>query len=115
MTITYGLCNKATKTKIVLGATYKMDCQDRDLIELLKRVHTVCFKSNNGGLSFGPYKQVVAVKSINNYSNIKPHEPHGFKKEVKIKYDAVKVVVEKFPNGTGAMIELLRAEIPALD
>ena len=52
---------------------------------------------------------------MNSYSNNKPHDPQGFKEEVNIKYNAVKAVVRKFPNGTGVMIELLRAEVPTLD
>ena len=55
------------------------------------------------------------MKSTNNYSNNKPHDPHGFKEEVKIKYDDVNTVVGKFPNRTGVMIKLLRAAVPALD
>ena len=50
-------------------------------------MRTVCFGSDDGGLSYGPYKQVVAVKSMNNYTNKKPNEPHGFKEQVKIKYE----------------------------
>ena len=82
MTIIYGLCNEATKTRINLGGTYKIDCQDGNLIELLKQALIVCFRSNDGGLSFGHYNQVVVVKLMNNYSNNKPHNPHGFKEEV---------------------------------
>ena len=52
---------------------------------------------------------------MNNYSNNKPHDPHGFRGEVKIKYDAVKVVVERFSNGTGAVIKLLGAAVPTRD
>ena len=52
---------------------------------------------------------------MDNYSNNKPYYPYDFKKEVKIKHDAIKVVVENFPNGIGAMMELLRAVVPALD
>ena len=52
---------------------------------------------------------------VENFSNNKPYDPHGFKEEIKIKFNAVKAVVEKFPNGTGAMMELLKAEVPALD
>ena len=85
-----------------------------NLTKLLKQVHTVCFESNKGGLPFGPYRQVVTVKSMNNYSNNNPHDPHGFKEDVKIKYDTVKVVVEKFPNGIGAMVELLGAAVPSI-
>ena len=84
-----------------------MDSQAENLIEFLKGVHIGCFGSNNGGLSFGPYKQVVGVKSMNNYSNNKPHDPHGFKEEVKIKYNAVKAVDGRFPNRTAVMKEFL--------
>ena len=52
---------------------------------------------------------------MNNYSNNKLHDPHGFKEEVKIKYDAIKAVVKKFPNGTGTMMELLGVTVSALD
>ena len=44
------------------------------------------------------------MESMNNYSNKKLHDPHGFKEEIKIKYDAVKVVIEKFPNWTDSMM-----------
>ena len=52
---------------------------------------------------------------MNNYSNNKLHDSHGYKEEVKIKYDAVKAVVGRFPNGTAAIMELLGAKRPALD
>ena len=107
MTIIYGQCDEASKTKIAPGRTYEANNQDGILIEFLKRLRTVCFGSNDGGLSLGPYEQVIAVKSMNNYSNNRPHDPHSFKEQVKIKYDAIKAVIEKFPNGTGAMMELL--------
>ena len=52
----------------------------------------------------------MSVKSLKNFSNTKPNDPHGFKEELKIRYNAILVVVVKFPNGTGAMMELLKAE-----
>ena len=52
---------------------------------------------------------------MDNYSNNKPHDSHGFKEEVKIKYDAVNAVVGKFPNRTGLMIELVGAAVPTRD
>ena len=64
MVIIFGQCNEATKTKIALGATYNADCQRGNLIKFLKQVHAVCFGSNDGGLSFGPHKQVVAVEIL---------------------------------------------------
>ena len=115
MTIIYSQCDEATKTKFALGATYKVDCQDGNLIKFFKQVHIVCFGNDNGELSFRTYKQVIVVKLMTNYSNNKPHDPHGLKEEVKIKYDAVKAVVGKFLNGTGAMIKFRKATVPALD
>ena len=81
----------------------------------LNLLRTVCFGSDNGGLSYGPYKQVVAVKLMNNYSNNKPHDPHGFKEEVKIKYDVAKAVAGRLLNGLAAMMELLGAVVPPID
>ena len=52
---------------------------------------------------------------MNNFSNAKPNDPHRFKEELKIKYDAVLAVIGKFPNGTGPMVESLTAEVPALN
>ena len=57
----------------------------------------------------------MAVKSLNNFTNAKPNDPHGFKEELKIKYDAILAVVGKFPNGTGPMLELLKVEAVPLD
>ena len=96
---------KATRTKITFKMNYKMDCQAGNIINFLKQVHTV-----DKGLSFKPYKQIISVKLLNNFSNIKPNDPYGFKEEIKINYNAVLVVIEKFPNGTGVMMKLLKAE-----
>ena len=57
----------------------------------------------------------MAIKSLNNFTNANPSDPHGFKEELKIKYEAVLAVVGKFPNGTGPMLELLKAETPPRD
>ena len=62
-----------------------------------------------------PYKQVVVVKLMINYSNNKPHDTHGFKKEVQIKYDAVKAVAGRFQNETAVMAELLAAVASPID
>ena len=47
---------------------------------------------------------------MNNFSNNKPYDPHGCKDEVQIKYNSVKVIAGKFPNGTAVMMALLTAE-----
>ena len=114
--IIFGQCNEATKTKIALRRTYVTDRQAGRLIEFLNQLYTVSFGSNNSGLSYEPYKQVVAVKLMNNYTNNKPNDPRGFKEQVKIKYEVTKAVAGKFPNGTAALMELLsRVQPVALD
>ena len=115
ITIIYGQCDNATRTQIALGNDYGIICNDAELIRFLEIVQKVCYGSDDGGLSFNPYKNVVAVKSLNNFTNANPNDPHGFKEELKIKYEAVLAVVGKFLNGTGPMLELLKAEAPPLD
>ena len=53
--------------------------------------------------------------SLNIFSNAKSNDPHGFKEELKIKYNVILAVVGKFPNNAGPMLELLAAEVPAFD
>ena len=70
----------------------------------------MCYESDDGRLSHKPYKIAVAVKSLHNYSNLSPNNPHGFKEELKIKYKATLAIVGKFLNGTGVMEQLLKAD-----
>ena len=76
--IIFGQCDEATKTKITLRATYAMDRKEGNLINFVNRLQTVCLGGDDGGLSYGPYKQVIAIKSMNNYTNNEPYDPHGF-------------------------------------
>ena len=50
------------------------------------------------------------MKLLNNFSNNKPHDTNGFKKEVKMKHNSLKAIAEKFPNGTASMMALLTVE-----
>ena len=53
---------------------------------------------------------------MNHYTNNEPYDPHGFKEQIKIKYEATKAIAGKFPNGTAALLELLsNAQLAALD
>ena len=113
ITILFGQCDEATKTEIALGTNYAADRQAGRLIAFIKQMRIVCFGSDDGGLSYGPYKQVVATKSMNNYTNNEPYNPHGFKEQVKIKYEATKTIAGKFQNGTASLMELLSNEYPA--
>ena len=116
ITIIFGQCDEETKTKIALRATYAADHQAGNLIKFIKRLRTVCFGGDDGGLSYGPSKQVVEVKLTNNYTNNEPYDSHDFKEQIKIKYEATKLIAGKFPNGTAALIEVLsKAQPVALD
>ena len=50
---------------------------------------------------------------MNNYTNNEPYNPHGFKEQIKIKYEATKAIAGKFLNGTVALTELLTNSQPA--
>ena len=53
---------------------------------------------------------------MNNYTNNEVHDPNGLKEQVKIKYEATKAIVRRFPNGTATLMHLLSsAEPDALD
>ena len=77
-----------------------IDCDNRNIINFLNRLKVICYESNDGGLFHKPYKISFAVKSLHNYTNPKPDNPHEFKEELKFKYDATLSIVKKFPNGT---------------
>ena len=40
----------------------------------------ICRHSNDGVLSYKPYKIVVATKLLHNFTNFKPEDPPGYKK-----------------------------------
>ena len=62
-------------------------------------MRTACFDSDNGGLIYWPYKQVMAIKSMNNYINNEPYNPQGFKEQIKIKYKATKAIAKNSQMG----------------
>ena len=115
ITILYGQCDKATQTEISLGDNYTNDQNGGRLLAFIERLHAIYFGGDDGGLSFSPYKQVVVVKSLNSYTNNDTYDPNGFKEQVKIKYEATKAIVGRFPNGTATLMYLLSNAEPALD
>ena len=115
ITILFGQCDEATHTKIALGATYTADCNAGRLLTFIEQMRTVCFGGDDGSLSYGPYKQVVEIKSLNTYTNNEPQDPHGYKEQIMIKYEATKVKVGKFPNGTASLMKLLSKDPVPLD
>ena len=93
MTLISGQCDDATLTELALGTTYEVDCNKGNLIQFLDRLKLICYESDNGGLSHKPYKVVVPVKSLRNFINPREDNPHGFKEEVKVKYNATMAIV----------------------
>ena len=51
---------------------------------------------------------------LNTFTNNDPQDPHGFKEQVKIKFEATKAIVGRFPNGTAALTHLLSKAEPPL-
>ena len=102
--ILFGQCDEATQTEIALRANYTEDRDARRLLAFTERMRTICFGGDDGGLSYGPYKKVVAIKLLNTYTSNNSQDPHSYKEQVKIKYDATKVIIRKFPNGTAALM-----------
>ena len=97
-------------TKLTLITNYVANHNARNLINFLQRLNVICYESNDGGLSHKPYKIAIAVKSLDNYSNPKPNNPHGFKEELKIKFKTTLAIDGKFPNRTGVIEQLLKAK-----
>ena len=50
MTIIYGQCNDATRTKIALDDDYGIICTNAELVRFLEIVRKVWYGSNDGGL-----------------------------------------------------------------
>ena len=113
ITILFGQCDEATQTEIALGDNYTENRNEGRLLDFIERLRAICFGGNDSGLSYAPYKQVVAIKSLNTYTNNEPNDPHVFKEQVKIKFEATRAIVGRFPNGTTILMYLLsNAETP---
>ena len=115
ITILFGQCDEATQTEIALRDNYTDDRDEGRLLAFIERIRAICFGGNDGGLTFPPYKQVVAIRSLNTYTNNEVQDHNGFKEQVKIKYEATKAIVGRFPNGTATLMHLLSNAEPALD
>ena len=96
----YGQCDNATLTELALGTTYEVDYY---------RLKVVCYESDDSSLSYKPYKVVVAVKLVHNFTNPRADDPHVFREEVKVKYNTT-AIIGKFPNRTAFLKQLLVAD-----
>ena len=82
---------------------YATISEKRDIVAFLKLLHSICNGSDNGGLSFKPFKAIVAVKILNNVTTYDPTNVHYYKHELCTKYDATKSIFGKLPFGTVIM------------
>ena len=64
---------------------YTVDPNTVRLLAFIELMRTICFGGDDSGLSYGPNKQVIAIKSLNTYTNNEPQDPHSYKEQVKIK------------------------------
>ena len=51
---------------------------------------------------------------MHNYTNNEPYDPHGWKEQVKIKFEVTKTIVGRFPNRTTVLMELLSKAQPTV-
>ena len=112
MTINCRQCDDATLTKLALGSLYAVDRDNGNIIKFLDRLKLICYESDDSGLSHKLYKVAVAVKSLYNYTNMKPDDPHRFKEELKVKYNTTMAIIGKFPNGTALLEHWLKEDTP---
>ena len=82
MTLTCKQYDKATLTELALRSTCKANCNNGNLVQFLDQPKVICYKSNDGGLSYKTYKIIVTIKPLYNFINSKPKNPHGYKEEV---------------------------------
>jgi len=107
ITIIRGQLDAGTKNELEVSTGYDTAVTNGDIITILKNLRAICYGNDDGGISLKAYKAVLAVKSLNNFTNQKPHDPHTFKDDLIAKYQATLSLTNRFPNGTVFMETLL--------
>lgn len=108
ITIICGQLDDGTLNELEISEGYDKAVEKGDLVAILKMLNKIAYGTNDGGMSFMPYKSTLALKSLLNFSNEKPSDPHTFKEELKTKFQATLAITNRFPNGTVYMEEMLR-------
>ena len=62
-----------------------------------------------------PTRRLLQLNHIHNFTNSKPEDPHGYKVELKVRYNATTAIARKLPNRTGFLVKLLTKETVPLD
>ena len=100
MTLVCGQYDDARLTKLVLGITYEADRNNGNLVNFLDQLQVVGYQNDDGGLSYTLYKGVIILKLLHIFTNPRPEDHHGYKKEFKVKNSAMTEIAGKFPSGT---------------
>ena len=93
---------------MILVASYAQARKDGDIVTFLESLRDICNGSDDGGLSYQPFKAVVAIKGVCNFTNPDVSNPHLYKKELRIKYDAMKAICGNFPFGTETLVFVMK-------
>ena len=104
----WGQLDDDTQAQMELVASYAKARKDGDIVAFLKLLCDICNGSDDGGLSYHPFKVIAAVKALCNFTN----SAHVFKKELRTKYHATKAICGSFPFGTAILLFILQT--PAL-
>ena len=112
MDMIWGQLDDDTQAQMELVASYAKVRKDGDIVAFLKLLRDICNGSDDGGLSYHPFKVIAAMKGLCNYTNSDVSNPHLFKKELKTKYYATKAICGDFPFGTKILLHVLQT--PAL-
>ena len=108
----WGQLDDDTQAQMELVASYATARKDGDIVAFLKLLRDICNGSDDGGLSYHPFKVVAALKALCNFTNPDVSNPHVFKKELRTKYHATKAICGSFPFGTAILLFILQT--PAL-
>ena len=99
----WGQLDDDTQAKMELLVNYQFHWGNGNIVQFLKLLCNIANGSDDGGLSYQPFKIVSALKLLNLFSSQDMTNVHYFKKElkVKVKYKVMKAICGKFPFGTG--------------
>ena len=104
----WGQLDDDTQAQMELVASYAKARKDGDIVAFLKLLRDICNGSDDGGLSYSPFKVIVALKGLCNYTNSDVRNPHVYKKELRTKYHATKAICGSFPFGTKILLYVLQ-------
>ena len=82
----WGQLDDATQAQMELAPDYLKHREDGDIADFLNSLRDICNGSDDGGLSFLPFKTVLALKSLHLFLTQDVTNVHHFKKELKVKY-----------------------------